>query len=122
MKIDYSPLNEEQVATMKAILNICKNFVHLVSEEMKKCPGLMVKGFKIDLSIDPGWETIGKQIEFSRKVIADNQIKAENYYIQRGFDEYDEGWNRQTALCTKEFADLLESNEDTEGTGEGTGS
>lgn len=116
MKIDYSPLNEEQVATMKAILNICKNCVQSVTEEMKKCPGLMEKAFKIDLSIDPGWGTIGKQIEFSRKVIADNQIKDEKYYIQRGFDEYDEGWHRQDVLCTNEFADLLESNEDAEGT------
>ena len=120
MKKDLTPINEQQTGSLQAIVNIMKNCIWAIDKEMNNCPGLAEKAFTFELSYDPEWDTIGKQIKISRKVIADGEIKNETYYIQRGFGEEDEGWEHMSALCSKEFVKLLESTEDEEGETEGT--
>ena len=120
MKKDLTPINEQQTASLQAIVIIMKNCILAIDKEMNNCPGLAEKAFTFELSYDPEWDTIGKQIKISRKVIADGEIKNETYYIQRGFGDEDDGWEHLSVLCSKEFVKLLESTEDEEGETEGT--
>ena len=114
MKIDYSPTNNGQNMMLRRIIHHCKESVDFITRCINNCPGLFEKGFLIEMSIDPEWDTIGKQIKISRKVISDGEIKNETYYIQRGFGENDEGWKPLSVLCSNEFVRLLDGEEDKE--------
>lgn len=109
MKIDYSPLNEEQVNTLQSVMFKCKLLMSTILGEIQECPGLLEKGIKIELSFDPKWKTIGQQIQVKRDVIDNDEIRSEGYYITRGIGEKDEGWELDTTLCTKGFAELLKN-------------
>ena len=119
-KQDMTPLNKEQIKAIKEIIEHCTCFVDIVTNIMNKCPGLLDKRYEVEVDIDPRFLKIGKGIKIHRNLVKDGEIIKERYVLQRGYDKFDNGWEEDEALCTKEFARLFNGKADAEGTGEGS--
>ena len=120
-KMDMTPLNAEQMAVMKKLIEFGQNWADQVKTIMIH-HGLWNKNFEVKMTVKPAFEMFCETIEVSRNVTDGDAFYDEKIYRYKPNNKVQNVWDTMSYLTSREFIHLFDAEEDGIGKKEGTAS
>ena len=118
-KMDMSPLNEEQMKTMKSLVEYSIEVADRLKQFLTE-NNLWQKGFRFLIHVNSDLDCYTEAVEFRRTVEDGIGKFNESFEVSRGKGENDNGWNIALNSTSREFIHLLDGEADDSGAEEGT--
>lgn len=116
-KMDMTPLNAEQMAVMKKLIEFGQTWADQVKTIMVH-HGLWNKNFTVKTMVTPGFNVLCQTVEVSRKVEDGNAVYDEQICRYKSSENVQNAWDTLSYLTSREFIHLFDGEEN--GSGEKT--